>query len=87
MTIKIITDTLSDITADVAAEMGITLVPLYVRFGEEVYRDRVEITAEDFYTGWCMRIFCLRRRNPHRTIFLKYIANCPGRLMKFWLSY
>jgi DegV family protein with EDD domain len=49
MTVKIITDTLSDITSDLAGELGITVVPLYVRFGEEVYRDRVEITTEDFY--------------------------------------
>ena len=49
MTVKIITDTLSDITGDLVDELGIIVVPLYVRFGEEVYRDRVEITTEDFY--------------------------------------
>jgi len=49
MTVKIITDTLSDITGDLAGELGITVVPLYVRFGEEIYRDRVEITTEEFY--------------------------------------
>ena len=49
MTVKIVTDTLCDITSDLAAKLGITEVPLYVRFGEEVYRDRVDITSEDFY--------------------------------------
>jgi len=49
MTVKIVTDTLSDITGDLVAELGITVVPLYVRFGEEIYRDRVEITTEEFY--------------------------------------
>lgn len=49
MTVKIVTDTLSDITSDLAGELGITVVPLYVRFGEEIYRDRVEITSEEFY--------------------------------------
>jgi DegV family protein with EDD domain len=49
MTVKIVTDTLSDITSDLAAELGVTVVPLYVRFGEEIYRDRIEITSEDFY--------------------------------------
>ena len=49
MTVKIITDTLSDITADLAAQLGITVIPLYVRFGEEMYRDRIDITSEDFY--------------------------------------
>jgi DegV family protein with EDD domain len=49
MTVKIVTDTLSDITADLAAQLGITVIPLYVRFGEEMYRDRIDITSEDFY--------------------------------------
>ena len=49
MTVKIVTDSLSDITGDLVAQLGITVVPLYVRFGEEVYRDRVDITSEDFY--------------------------------------
>jgi DegV family protein with EDD domain len=49
MTLKIVTDTLSDISADLAGELGITLVPLYVRFGEEMYRDTVDITSGEFY--------------------------------------
>lgn len=49
MAVKIVTDTLSDITGDLAAKLDVTLIPLYVRFGEEMYRDRVEITSEDFY--------------------------------------
>ena len=49
MTVKIVTDTLSDITADLAAKLDVTVIPLYVRFGEEVYRDRIDITSEDFY--------------------------------------
>ncbi|MHB8105007.1 MAG: DegV family protein [Dehalococcoidales bacterium] len=49
MTVKIVTDTLCDITGDLATQLGITEVPLYVRFGEQVYRDRVDITSEDFY--------------------------------------
>ncbi len=49
MTVKIVTDTLSDITADLASQLGITVIPLYVRFGETIYRDRIDITSEDFY--------------------------------------
>ena len=49
MAVKIVTDSLSDITDDLARELGITVVPLYVRFGEEVFRDRVEMTTEQFY--------------------------------------
>jgi len=49
MAVKIVTDSLSDITGDLAQELGVTVVPLYVRFGEEVYRDRVEMTTDEFY--------------------------------------
>jgi len=49
MAVKIVTDTLSDITSDMAEGLGITVVPCYVRFGEKVYRDRVEMTTDEFY--------------------------------------
>jgi len=49
MTVKIVTDSLGDITGDLVDELGIKVVPEYVRFGEEVYRDRVEMTTEEFY--------------------------------------
>jgi len=49
MTIKIVTDSTADIPSASAKELGITVVPLYVRFGDETYRDRVDITEDDFY--------------------------------------
>ena len=49
MTVKIITDSTSDLTPEIAGELGITVVPLYVHFGTEVYRDGIDLTAEDFY--------------------------------------
>jgi len=49
MTVKIITDSLSDITGELIEELGITVVPVYVRFGEDVFKDRIEITTDEFY--------------------------------------
>jgi len=49
MTVKIVTDSGSDITQDEAKNLGITVVPLYLRFGEEVYRDGVDIDRPEFY--------------------------------------
>ena len=49
MTIKIVTDSTADIPSALAKELGITVVPLYVRFGKESYRDRVDITEDEFY--------------------------------------
>ncbi len=49
MTVKIVTDSLSDITSDMAKELGITVVPLTVFFGRESFLDRVTITTDEFY--------------------------------------
>jgi len=49
MTVKVVTDSLSDITSDMAEGLGLTVVPVYVRFGDKVYRDRIEITTDEFY--------------------------------------
>ena len=49
MTVRVVTDSCSDITQEQARQMGITVVPAYLRFGEEVYRDGVDIDADGFY--------------------------------------
>jgi len=49
MVIKIVTDSSADLPEEIAQELGITVVPLYVRFGEEVYRDGVNISEDEFY--------------------------------------
>jgi DegV family protein with EDD domain len=47
--VKIVTDSCSDITPQLAQELGITVVPLYVQFGKETYRDNVDLSTEEFY--------------------------------------
>ena len=49
MTVRLVTDSVADLPPQVAEELGITVVPLNVRFGDEVYRDGVDLTAEQFY--------------------------------------
>lgn len=49
MTIKIVTDSTADLPPQLADELGITVVPIYVRFGNDVYRDRVDISEDEFY--------------------------------------
>jgi DegV family protein with EDD domain len=49
MMVKIVTDSLGDIPAEAAKELGITIIPLNVLFGEEVYRDGVGLTTDQFY--------------------------------------
>jgi DegV family protein with EDD domain len=49
MTVKIITDSVADIPSDIIEELGISVVPVLVRFGEETYRDGIDITNDEFY--------------------------------------
>ena len=49
MTVKIVTDSSADLPAELIQELGITVVPLYVRFGEKTYRERVDISEDEFY--------------------------------------
>ena len=49
MMVKIVTDSAADLPAILIEELDITVVPVYLRFGEEVYRDRVDISEEEFY--------------------------------------
>ena len=49
MAVKIVTDSAADLPPKLAEELGITVVPVYLRFGNEVYRDRVDISEDEFY--------------------------------------
>ncbi len=49
MGVKIITDSTSDISPELAKNLGIEVVPGYVRFGKEIYRDGVDISKSGFY--------------------------------------
>jgi DegV family protein with EDD domain len=47
--VKVVTDSCSDITPQLAREFKITVVPLYVQFGDETHRDNVDLSTEEFY--------------------------------------
>ncbi len=49
MVVKIVTDSAADLPTQLAQQLGITVVPVYLRFGDEVYRDGVDIGGDEFY--------------------------------------
>jgi len=49
MNIQVITDSTCDIPESLADELGIRVVPIYLRFGDKTYRDGVDITKDEFY--------------------------------------
>lgn len=49
MSVQFIIDSAADYTLQEAQEQRITLLPMTIIFGKEVYLDRVELTVEQFY--------------------------------------
>jgi len=49
MAVGIITDSVTDLSPQIVAGLGISVVPLSVRFGDEVYRDGIDLTPDQFY--------------------------------------
>jgi DegV family protein with EDD domain len=47
--VTVVTDSTADIPAELAAALGIEVVPLYVIFGDERLRDGIELLRADFF--------------------------------------
>lgn len=47
--VKLVTDSVSDLPPEVVKDLEITVIPLHVHFGYETYKDRVDLSSEDFY--------------------------------------
>jgi DegV family protein with EDD domain len=49
LAIKVVTDSGSDIPLEVAQKLGITIVPVYIYFGDRAYKDGVDIGPDELY--------------------------------------
>jgi DegV family protein with EDD domain len=47
--VRIVTDSTADLTPEQQRAAGITVVPLNVHFGDEVFRDHVDLSADEFF--------------------------------------
>jgi DegV family protein with EDD domain len=47
--VRVVTDSTADIPAELVARLGITVIPSYVVFGSETYRDGVDLSRQQFY--------------------------------------
>jgi DegV family protein with EDD domain len=82
MNIQVVTDSTADMPEGTAAELGIRVVPIYLRFGEKTYRDGVEITKDDFYTMLASSPFHPASSQPNPEdftgVFREYCENIGG---------
>ena len=49
MSIRIVTDSTADIPNEIAAELNIEVVPLNVHFGNDTFKDGIDLTTDAFF--------------------------------------
>ncbi|MBN1639733.1 MAG: DegV family protein [Anaerolineae bacterium] len=49
MTIRIVTDSTCDLPQEIVDRYGITVIPLYIHFGNQSYLDGIGLSREEFY--------------------------------------
>lgn len=70
--VKVITDSTSDLTDEILQKYNITVVPLYVDFGEESYRDGVDIFPEQLFLKVQEEGILPKTASPSPYDFIKY---------------
>ena len=87
--IGIVTDSTCDIPDEMIRQYDITVIPHYIIWGNEQYRDRVDLQAEEFYrrlvTETCCRIlwWCKHLRHSYGNLVWKVeiqTGSCSGAL-------
>jgi DegV family protein with EDD domain len=83
MAIQVITDSTSDIPRETARELGIRVVPIYVRFGDQLFRDGVDISSEELYrmltspTHWHPAT-SQPTPDDFKAVYSEYCGKCDG---------
>ncbi|MEE9247944.1 MAG: DegV family protein [Dehalococcoidia bacterium] len=75
MGVRIVTDSTSDLPPQLCRELGVTVVPLTVSFGDEEYRDGVDLSAEEFYQALTSSTSLPRTSQPSAGVFSKTYAD------------
>jgi DegV family protein with EDD domain len=75
MVIKIVTDSTADLPAKLIDELDITVVPEYLSFGDQVYRDQVDISEDEFYQRLITGPVHPKTAQPSPQDFAKYYGD------------
>ena len=71
MPVRVVTDSTSDLPPELCRELGVTVVPLTVNFGDKEYRDGVDLSAEEFYQTLISSPSLPRTSQPSAGLFAK----------------
>jgi len=67
MPVKLVTDSTADIPTQIISELGITVIPAILHFGDETYRDCIDLTTEQFYEK-LVKSYCIRHKKLKRLL-------------------
>jgi DegV family protein with EDD domain len=80
--IQVITDSTSDLPEAIIRDLGIRVVPIYLRLGEKTYRDGIDLTKDDFYAKLASSSVhpATSQPNPEdfTAVFKEYCGNAGG---------
>jgi DegV family protein with EDD domain len=77
--VRVVTDSTSDLPAELARAHGIHVVPLLVIIGDRIYHDGIDLTARDFYERLESGPVSPRTNPPPRGDFLKVYRESAAR--------
>ena len=82
MAVKVITDSTADLTPEMVKRFNIGVVPIYVRFGDDVYRDGVDLDSDEFFGKLTTNTIHPATSQPTPAdfsgIYAKHVANSDG---------
>lgn len=70
MSVGIVTDSGSDIPRNLAAELGIEIVPLQINFDGQEYRDGIDLTQDEFYRRLAAEDITPKTSQPALGVFI-----------------
>jgi DegV family protein with EDD domain len=77
--VRVVTDSTSDLPADLARAHGIHVVPLLVHFGDQIFQDGVDLRPREFYERLESGNVAPRTSPPHKRDFLEAYGGLTGR--------
>jgi DegV family protein with EDD domain len=78
VTVQVVTDSTSDLTADLARSHGVLVVPTLVIFGDRIFHDGIDLGAREFYDRLEGGAVPPRTNPPPRSDFLKVYREAPA---------
>jgi DegV family protein with EDD domain len=82
MAVKVITDSTADLSPEIIKRFNIGVVPIYVRFGNDVYRDGIDLSSDGFFEKLTTSIIHPATSQPTPAdfsgIYAKHSGNSDG---------